>query len=63
MDSQSARYAPMNNAHIIGFPNTLPHIEWLSYFPKFKDQEGYYAALHLVKFHMHMLKLIVEFHE
>ena len=63
MDSQFARYAPMNNAHIPGFLNRLPHIEWQSYFPKFRDQEGDDVALHLVKFHMHILKLRVEFHE
>ena len=63
MDSKSARYAPMNNAHIPGFPNHLPHIEWQSYFPEFRDQEGDDVALHLVKFHMHILKLRVEFHE
>ena len=63
MDSQSARYAPVNNAHIPGFRNCLPHIEWQSYFPKFRDQEEDDAALHLVKFHMHILKLRVEFHD
>jgi len=30
---------------------------------KFKDEKGDDAALHLVKFHMHVCKLKVQFHE
>jgi hypothetical protein len=53
----------MNRAHIPGFPNRLPCIDWQTYFPKFKDTEGEDDALHLVWFHMHVPKLGVELHE
>jgi hypothetical protein len=33
------------------------------YFPKFKDGKGNDVALHLIRFHMHICKLGVEFHE
>jgi hypothetical protein len=63
MDSQYTRYAPMNRSHIPGFPNRLPRIDWKTYLPKFKDEEGDDASLHLIKFHMHVHKLKVKFHE
>jgi hypothetical protein len=63
MDYRSARYAPMNRSHIPGFPNRIPHIDWQKYFPKFKDGKGNDVALHLIRFHMHICKLGVEFHE
>ena len=43
----------MNHSHILGFPNRMPHIDWQSCLPKFKDEEGDDVALHLIKFHMH----------
>ena len=63
MDFQSSRYAPMNCAHILGFPNCLPHIDWQTYLPKFRDEEGDDVALHLLKFHMHIHRLRIEFPE
>jgi hypothetical protein len=63
MDSQYTRYAPMNRSHIPGFPNRLPRIDWQTYLPKFKDQEGDDVALHLVKFHMHVHRLQIQFSE
>jgi hypothetical protein len=63
MDSQSTRYAPMNHYHIPGFPNCLPLIDWQTHLPKFKHEKGYDVALHLVKFHMHIHKLRIEFPE
>jgi hypothetical protein len=60
---QSVRYAPMNHSHIPGFPNRMPCIDWQTYLPKFKDEEGDDVALHLIKFHMHTHKLKVKFHE
>ena len=63
MDSQSARYDPMNRAHILDFPNRIPCIDWKTSFPKFKDEEGDDASLHLIKFHMHSHKLNVEWYE
>ena len=53
----------MNHSHILGFPNRMPHIDWQSCLPKFKDEKGDDAALHLIKFHMHSRKLKVEWHE
>ena len=63
MDSQSASYAPMNRFHIPSFPNLLPHIDWKYDLPKFNDDKGDDDSLHLVKFHMHIRRLGVEFHE
>lgn len=63
MDRLAARYAPMNQAHIPGFPNPIPKVDWLTHLPKFKDQEGEYAAFHLIKFHMHISRLKVQFLE
>jgi hypothetical protein len=63
MDFQSSRYAPMNRAHIPGFPNHLPFIDWQTYFPKFRDEEGDGVALHLFKFHMHIHRLRIELPE
>jgi len=53
----------MNRSHIPNFPNRMPHIDWQTYFPKFLDGKGDDVALHLVKFHMHVRKLRVQFHE
>jgi hypothetical protein len=63
MSSIFARYAPMNRSHILGFPNRIPHINWQKYLPKFEYGKGNDAALHLIRFHMHICKLGVEFHE
>ena len=63
MDSQSTRYAPMNCAHILGFLNRIPCIDWQTCLPKFKDEEGDVVAVHLIKIHMHIYKLGVEFKE
>ena len=53
----------MNCAHIHGFPNHLPHIDWQTYLSKFRDEEGDNASLHLLKFHMHIHRLRIEFPE
>jgi hypothetical protein len=63
MDHITARYDPMNRSHILGFLNHLPHIDWQTYFPQLRDQEGDYVSLHLIKFHIHICRLGVEFHE
>ena len=57
------RYAPMNRAHIPGFPNRIPRIYWITYLPRFKDQKGDDATIHLFRFHKHIYKLGVELHE
>ena len=54
MSSIAIRYDPMNNYHIPGFPNPIPNIYWKAYLPRFKDQKGDDAALHLVRFHNHI---------
>ena len=41
----------------------MPHIDWKSYFQKFKDEKGGDASFHLVKFYMHIHRLGVGFHE
>ena len=61
--NKSARYAPMNHSHIPGFPNQMSYIDWQTCLPKFKDEEGDVIALHLIKIHMHIYKLGVEFKE
>ena len=63
MNSIARRYAPLNCAHIPSFPNPIPKVDWTTYLPKFKDREGDGAAFHLIKFHMHISRLKVQFHE
>jgi len=60
---RSIRYAPMNCSHVPVFPSCLPRIDWQTYFPKFNYQEGDDAVLHLIKFHRHIYKLVIKFHE
>ena len=57
------RYAPMNRDHIRGFPNKIPKVDWQRNLPMFKDDDRNDAALHLVRFHMHIHKLKVDFTE
>ena len=57
----NASYAPMNQSHIPGFPNPMPKVEWLTNLPIFKYEMKDNAALHLVRFHMHICKLKVQF--
>ena len=59
----SVRYAPMNCAHIPGFPNWIPKVDWQTCLPKFRDPKNDDVALHFVRFHMHIHKLRVELHE
>ena len=63
MSSLSARYDPMNHAHILGFLNQIPNVDWKTCLPKLKHQNIDDVSLHLVKFHMHMHRLGVELHE
>ena len=41
----------------------MPKVEWLTDLPIFKDEKKDNAALHLVRFHMHVCKLKVQFPE
>jgi len=47
----------MDQCHIYGFSNTMPCADWSTHLPIFKDDVG----LHLVKFHVHVCRLRVEF--
>ena len=57
------RYAPMDRAHIYGFPNLVPQVDWSTHVPIFKDEKKYDVGLHFVKFHIHVCRLRVEFPE
>jgi len=54
-------YAPMDRSSILGFPNSMPRVNCLNYFPLFKDKKGDNAAIHLTRFHMHIHRLGVQF--
>ena len=47
--------------HIPGFPNKIPKVDWQRNFPLFKDDDRNDAALHLVRCHIHIRKLKVDF--
>ena len=51
----------MNRAHIPGFPNRIPCIDWKTYLPKFIYGNEDEVVIHLVRFHMHVCKLKIEF--
>ena len=44
----------MNWSHIPGSPNPMPKFDWLDDLPIFKYEKKYNAALHLVRFHLHV---------
>ena len=56
-----ARYAPMSRTHILGFPNKIPKVDWLMYFPSFRDEKDDNVAMHLIKFHRHIHRLGLKF--
>ena len=53
----------MSRDHILGFPNKMPKVDWSKNLPVFRNQEGNDAALHLVKFHIHVHRLKINFPE
>ena len=53
----------MNRAHILGFSNRTPNVDWKTCLLKFKNQKNDDDALHLVRFHMHIHKLGVRLNE
>ena len=63
MDLIARRYAPLSRDHIPGFPNKIPKVDWSRNLPIFNDDGKKDAALHLVRFHMHIRKLKVDFPE
>ena len=58
-----ARYAPMSRDHIPGFPNRIPKVNWLTYFPSFRDDKDDDVAMHLINFHRHIHRLGLKFPE
>ena len=63
MDRVARRYAPMSRDHIPHFPNKISKVDWSRNLPTFKDDGMKDTALHLVRFHMHIRKLKVDFPE
>ena len=53
----------MNWSHIPGFPNPMPKVDWLDDLPIFKDEKKDNAALHLVRFHLHVHSFKVQIPE
>lgn len=53
----------MHRDHVLGFPNRMPRVDWKTYLPKFKHGKCDDATLHLIRFHMHVHKLRINFHE
>jgi len=63
MERVARRYTPMSRDHIPGFPNKILKVYWSRNFPTFKDDDRKDVVLHLVRFHMHIRKLKVDFPE
>lgn len=63
MGSTARRYAPMNQTHIPSFPICIPCIDWQTNLPKFIDGNEDEAIMHPIKFHWHIHKLGISFHE
>ena len=53
----------MNLAAIPGYPNKIPLVNWLTYLPRFKDEKGDDASIHLFIFHKHIHKMGVGWNE
>ena len=53
----------MNRDHIPGFPNKILKVDWSRNLPTFKGDGKKEVALHLVRFHMHIHNLKVDFPE
>ena len=63
MTSQAAKYDPMNIATIPSYPNKIPLVNWQTHIPTFNDEKGDDIAIHLFRFHKHIHKLGVGWHE
>ena len=63
METVARRYAPMSRDHIPVFPNKMPKVDWLKNLPTFRNVECNDAALNLVKIHIHVHKLKINFLE
>ena len=53
----------MSREHIPGFPHKMPEINWLKNLPTFQGEKVDDPLLHLIKFHIHVWKFKVEWHE
>jgi len=63
MEWVARTYAPMSRDHIPGFSKKMPKVDWLQNLPMLRNVEGNNVALHLVKFHIHVHKLKINFPE
>ena len=53
----------MSRKHIPGFPQKMPEVDWLKNPPTFQGENAEDPLLHLIKFHRHVWKFKVEWHE
>ena len=53
----------MSRDHILGFPHKMPQVNWMKNLPIFQDEKFDDDLLHLIKFHIHVWRLKVEWHE
>ena len=53
----------MGRDHIPRFQHKMPQINWIKNLPIFQDEKVDDPLLHLIKFHIHIWRLKVEWHE
>ena len=53
----------MNRAHILGFPNHIPKVDCKTNLPRLIDVKYDNVAIHLIKFHIHIHRLGLQFLE
>jgi hypothetical protein len=53
----------MDRSSILGFLNPMPCVDRSIHLPIFKDEKKDDVGLHLIKFHIHVCRLRVEFPE
>ena len=53
----------MDQSQIPGFPNPMPYVDWFTHLPIFRDGKKDDIDLNLVKFHVNLCRLRVEFPE
>ena len=57
------RYAPMSRDHIPGFPHKMPQVNWDDNLPVFQGEKFDNPLWHIIKFHIHVWSLNVEWNE
>jgi len=60
---RNPKYAPMDRSQILGFPNPMPHVDWFTNLPIFKNVQEDDSTFHLVRFHVYVCRIRVEFLE